>query len=85
MANIEILDNIEAVIEDVPVINVSMANPIYRGPQGVQGEKGAQGEKGDTGNSGVYVGSAAPVDENIVVWIDMTGDAELEPAEEVGF
>lgn len=52
-----------------------------KGDQGVQGPKGDQGDKGETGNSGVYVGSTAPTDENIVVWIDMTGDAELEPAE----
>lgn len=90
---IEVLNKITAVPEETPVINVSMTNPIYRGPQGVQGpqglkgDKGEQGiqgpigEKGDTGNSGVYVGADEPTDESVVVWIDIDGGANLTPAE----
>ena len=49
-----------------------------QGPQGVPGEKG---EPGKDGESNVYVGSTEPTNANILVWIDTTGDAELEPAE----
>lgn len=58
------------------------------GPQGEQGLKGDNGPigpvgpKGETGNSGVYVGTDAPIDPNIMVWIDTDGGGiELEPAE----
>jgi hypothetical protein len=44
---IEVLNKITAVPEETPVINVSMANPIYRGPQGVQGPQGLKGDKGE--------------------------------------
>ena len=38
--------------------------------------------KGETGNSGVYVGTDAPTDPSIMVWIDTDGGGiELEPAE----
>ena len=58
------------------------------GPQGEQGLKGDNGPigpvgpKGETGNSGVYVGTDAPTDPSIMVWIDTDGGGiELEPAE----
>lgn len=93
MATIEVLNQTKPVVEDTPVINLSMSNPIYRGPQGEKGDKGDRGEvgpqgiqgevgpRGATGQSGVFVGTEEPTDESIVVWIDMTGDADLEPAE----
>lgn len=31
---------------DVPVISVSLANPIYRGPEGPKGDKGDRGVDG---------------------------------------
>ncbi len=58
---IEVLNKISATPEETPVINVSMANPIYRGPIGPKGEKGdigpqgvqgIKGEKGDKGEPG---------------------------------
>ena len=44
---------VKAIIEDIPVINTSMANAIYRGPQGPVGERGPQGEIGPAGKDGV--------------------------------
>ena len=35
--------------------------------------------KGDTGDSGVYIGETEPTDEDVLVWIDTTGD-EVEVA-----
>ena len=35
---------------------------------------GVTNEKGDTGESGVYIGSTAPTDPDVTVWIDTTGD-----------
>lgn len=87
----------KAIIEDIPVINTTMANAIYRGPQGEKGDKGDQGligitgpkgpkgDKGDTGNSGVYVGTEEPTDNTVMVWIDIEGGANLTPAEEGKF
>lgn len=43
MAKIEVLNTIEAVVEEIPVINVSMSNAIYRGPKGDKGDKGDDG------------------------------------------
>lgn len=43
---------VKAIIEDIPVINTSMANAIYRGPQGPAGERGPQGEIGPAGKPG---------------------------------
>ena len=95
--SIEILNKISATPEETPVIHVSMSNPTYQGPIGPKGDKGdpgPQGEqglkgdigpigpKGETGNSGVYVGTDAPTDPSIMVWIDTDGGGiELEPAE----
>lgn len=45
MASIETLNQVQAEL-DVPVINLSMANPIYRGPAGPQGPQGPKGEDG---------------------------------------
>lgn len=85
MANIEVLNQIDAIVEDIPVIEVSMTNPIYRGPagergedgkpgpigpQGIPGERGPQGERGLQGDPGVYIGDAEPTDDSIKVWID---------------
>lgn len=61
MANIEVLNQIDAIVEDIPVIEVSMANPIYRGPVGPQGKPG------------VYVGNDEPADPTVKVWIDPDG------------
>ena len=37
---------------------------------------GEDGEKGETGNSGVYIGTEAPTDEDINVWIDTDGQPD---------
>lgn len=47
-----------------------------QGIQGIQGPTGPQGDKGDTGSSGVYVGSSAPTDPAINVWVDVDDDAD---------
>ena len=35
--------------------------------------RGDKGDKGDTGNSGVYIGAEEPLDPDVKVWIDPTG------------
>ena len=49
---IEVLNEISATPEETPVIHVSMANPIYRGPIGPKGEKGDKGDQGIQGVKG---------------------------------
>lgn len=50
-----------------------------QGPQGETGATGATGPQGPTGSTGpqgdpgVYVGSTAPTDEDIRVWVDTSG------------
>lgn len=71
--NIEIMENLMASLDDIPVIEVSLSNPTYkgeRGQDGAQGPKGDQGEKGLTGDPGVWIGKEEPVDESIQIWID---------------
>lgn len=43
MTNIEVLNKMEVIAEDTPIINVSMSNAIYRGPKGDKGDKGEDG------------------------------------------
>ena len=45
-AEVENSVNIEASIEETPVISVSMANATYRGPKGDKGDKGDAGPRG---------------------------------------
>ena len=52
MANLEVLNNTNAVIDETLVLEASMANPMYRGPAGPKGERGEQGPKGDAGPQG---------------------------------
>lgn len=52
MAHIEVLDQKEIVIEDIPVIVASMSNPIYQGAPGPKGERGEQGPVGPQGEAG---------------------------------
>lgn len=84
MAKIETLNQVQAEL-DAPVINLSMANPMYRGPKGDQGERGLQGPQGvpgvagptgPSGPSGVYVGENEPTDDTVKVWIDLDGGAD---------
>ena len=66
-----------ASIEDIPVIQVSLSNPTYKGERGNDGPPGPIGPKGE---SGVWVGETEPVDEDIKIWID-----ELTPTELTGY
>lgn len=87
MAKIETLNQVQAEL-DAPVINLSMTNPMYRGPKGDkgdQGERGLQGPQGvpgipgaagPIGPSGVYVGENEPTDDTVKVWIDLDGGAD---------
>ena len=49
-----------------------------KGDTGATGATGAQGPKGDTGSSGVYIGTAAPTDSSVKVWVnpDYTGQVD---------
>ena len=85
MANLEVLNNTNAVIDETLVLEASMANPMYRGPAGPQGERGPagpegkqgptgpQGDPGPAGESGVYVGESEPVGEDKYIWINPNG------------
>lgn len=52
MAEINVLDAVSGAVEGVPVINTSLANPIYQGPPGPAGPSGPVGPKGDIGPMG---------------------------------
>lgn len=52
MAEINVLDAVVGAVEGVPVINTSLANPIYQGPPGPAGPRGPVGPKGDIGPMG---------------------------------
>ena len=52
MAEINVLDAVVGAVEGVPVINTSVANPIYQGPPGPAGPRGPVGPKGDKGEDG---------------------------------
>lgn len=41
-----------------------------KGDKGDTGEQGLKGNTGDTGESGVFIGSTAPTDSSIKVWIN---------------
>lgn len=87
MTNIEVLNKMEVIAEDTPIINVSMSNAIYRGPKGDKGDKGEDGSivfeeltpeqkeelRGPAGPTGVYIGAEEPTDKEMNVWIDIDG------------
>lgn len=77
MSEINILDAILGEIENIPIINAEMSNPIYRGPAGRDGADGADGKDGKPGKSGVYLGDTEPEDEEINVWIDPDAETEI--------
>ena len=52
MAEINVLNAVSGAVEGVPVINTSLANPIYQGPPGPAGPSGPVGPKGDIGPMG---------------------------------
>lgn len=52
------------------------------GPIGPKGDIGPKGEKGDAGPSGVYIGATPPVDETVMVWIDIAGGVDDMPMAE---
>ena len=56
-----------------PGIQGPKGDPGIQGEPGIQGPKGdpgIQGEPGPTGKSGVHLGSTAPTDPDINIWID---------------
>lgn len=55
-----------------------------QGPQGdtgPQGEQGQAGPQGPTGDSGVYIGTTAPADPDVNVWINPSGTVLLSQAD----
>ena len=52
MATIEVLNQVEAVVDETPVITVSMSNAIYQGPKGDKGDTGLTGPQGEIGPIG---------------------------------
>lgn len=51
-------------------------NFAFKNLKGVKGDKGAQGEVGPKGDKGIYVGSTAPTDSTVDVWVDTGGGAD---------
>ena len=41
--------------------------------EGLEGPMGPQGPQGEPGTSGIHVGSNAPTDEDMLIWIDLDG------------
>ena len=94
MTNIEVLNKMEVIAEDTPIINVSMSNAIYRGPKGDKGEDGSivfeeltpeqkeelRGPAGPPGPAGVYIGAEEPTDKEMNVWIDIDGGENVDIA-----
>ena len=54
----------------------------FQGYQGSQGNDGYQGPQGDIGDPGIYEGSSAPGDHNIL-WLDTTATASPPNATEL--
>jgi len=52
----------------------------FDGRDGATGPAGRDGSQGPTGASGVYVGTTAPTDPSIKVWVDTNGDPDPEIA-----
>ena len=67
MASIETINATQASIEAPVEIQLSLSNPIYRGPAG------APGPQGLPGNPGVWVGTETP-ETGYEVWIDPDGE-----------
>ena len=67
--SVKVLNTIIANPEETPVINVSMSNPIYRGPAGPQGIPGPVGPQGPQGEIGP-VGPQGPKGEDAVFDFD---------------
>lgn len=68
---LETIDKINANLEQkTPVIVTEMANATYKGSPGAPGLPGPPGPKGEPG---IYVGSAEPTDDDILVWINPSG------------
>lgn len=49
-----------------------------KGPKGDTGAAGATGPKGDPGSSGVYIGTTAPTDQAITVWVNPDYASQVE-------
>ncbi len=54
---------------------------IPRGNDGYVGADGAPGKDGEPGKSGVYIGTEAPTDPDVNVWIDTNGEEGLLDAD----
>lgn len=54
---------------------------IPRGNDGYVGADGAPGKDGEPGKSGVYIGTGAPTDPDVNVWIDTDGEEGLLDAD----
>ena len=74
-ANIEILNETAAVIDETLIIEAQMANPIYQGPPGKQGEPGADGK---TPVKGVDYFTTADKQEIIDEVIENIGEVSVD-------
>lgn len=80
---VEVLSGGEAVGYQIGDIKGTTGARGATGPQGATGATGAtgpqgpQGPQGATGDSGVYIGSTAPTDPSVRVWIDTSGGADV--------
>lgn len=51
--------------------------------ESLKGADGKQGPQGERGPSGVYVGAEEPQDENVLIWLDFSGDNDSRISSDV--
>lgn len=69
---------IDVVVEDIPVINTSLANPIYQGPPGPAGPRGPVGPKGDIGPMGPQGEKGDKGEDGFIVFEELTDEQKEE-------
>lgn len=69
---------IDVVVEDIPVINTSLANPIYQGPPGPAGPRGPVGPKGERGDTGPQGPQGEKGKDGFIVFEELTPEQKEE-------
>lgn len=69
---------IDVVVEDIPVINTSLANPIYQGPPGPTGPRGPVGPKGERGEIGPQGPQGDKGEDGFIVFEELTPEQKEE-------
>lgn len=69
---------IDVVVEDIPVINTSLANPIYQGPPGPAGPRGPVGPKGERGDIGPQGPQGEKGQDGFIIFEELTDEQKEE-------